>query len=118
MSDRFRELLKKVGSGTHTSKLLTREEATQATLMMLHQEATPAQIGAFMIAHRIKRPTAIELAGMLDAYHLLGKKISTAHLQSKYPPVCFGNPYDGHNWNIARSPIIRITKTYWGIFTL
>ncbi len=67
MSDRFRELLKKVGSGQHTKKDLTRSEAATATQMMLQQEATPAQIGAFMIAHRIKRPTGIELAGMLDA---------------------------------------------------
>ncbi len=115
MSDRFRELLKKVGSGTHTSKFLTREEATQATLMMLQQEATPAQIGAFMIAHRIKRPTAIELAGMLDAYHLLGKKISTAHLQSKYPPVCFGNPYDGRSRNIPVMPITALILSTVGI---
>ncbi len=115
MSDRFRELLKKVGSGTHTSKPLTREEATQATLMMLHQEATPAQIGAFMIAHRIKRPTGIELAGMLDAYHLLGKKISTAHLESKYSPVCFGNPYDGRSRNIPVMPITALILSTVGI---
>jgi anthranilate phosphoribosyltransferase len=61
MSNAFRELLKKVGSGVHTGKDLTREEAATATRMMLLQEATPAQIGAFMIAHRIKRPTSEEL---------------------------------------------------------
>ncbi len=115
MSDRFRELLKKVGSGTHTSKFLTREEATQATLMMLQQEATPAQIGAFMIAHRIKRPTGIELAGMLDAYHLLGKKISTSHLKSQYSPVCFGNPYDGRSRNIPVMPITALILSTVGI---
>ncbi|HHP7230960.1 MAG TPA: anthranilate phosphoribosyltransferase family protein [Xenococcaceae cyanobacterium] len=108
MSDRFRELLKKVGSGTHTSKSLTREEATQATLMMLQQQATPAQIGAFMIAHRIKRPTSEELAGMLDAYHLLGKKISIAHLTGNKTPVCFGNPYDGRSRTVPVMPITAL----------
>ena len=39
---------------------------------MLTQEATPAQIGAFLIAHRIKRPVPAELAGLLDAYAELG----------------------------------------------
>ncbi|NER79711.1 MAG: hypothetical protein F6K42_09030, partial [Leptolyngbya sp. SIO1D8] len=68
MSQAFRALLKKVGSGRHTSETLTRREATDAALMMLAQEATPAQIGAFMIAHRIKRPVPQELAGFLDAY--------------------------------------------------
>jgi len=75
MSNAFRELLKKVGSGVHTGKNLTREEAAAATRMMLLQEATPAQIGAFMIAHRIKRPTSEEVAGMLDAYDELGPKL-------------------------------------------
>ena len=68
MSNIFRELLKKVGSGVHTGKDLSRQEAAIATQMMLEAEATPAQIGAFLIAHRIKRPTSEELAGMLDAY--------------------------------------------------
>jgi anthranilate phosphoribosyltransferase len=72
MSDAFRELLRKIGSGIHTGENLTRSEAAAATRMMLLQEATAAQIGAFMISHRIKRPTGEELAGMLDAYEELG----------------------------------------------
>lgn len=75
MSKAFRELLKKVGSGNHTGENLTRQEAAAATKMMLLGEATPAQIGAFMISHRIKRPTGEELAGMLDAYDELGPKL-------------------------------------------
>ena len=90
MSKIFRELLKKIGSGPHTGKNLTREEAATATKMMLLKQATPAQIGAFMIAHRIKRPTPEELAGMWDAYHELGPE-----LYSEKPVVVFGNPYDG-----------------------
>ena len=74
MSSEFRELLVKVGSGTHTSKQLTRAEAAKATEMMLQQTATPAQIGAFAIAHRIKRPTPTELAGILDTFDSPGTK--------------------------------------------
>ena len=66
MSDRFREFLRQVGSGTHTSEALSRSQAAEAMKLMLLQEATPAQIGAFLIAHRIRRPTGEELAGMLD----------------------------------------------------
>lgn len=72
MSADFRGLLKKVGSGAHTHQDLTRSEAEQAARLMLMAEATPAQIGAFLIAHRIKRPTPDELAGILDAYQSLG----------------------------------------------
>ena len=68
MSNDFRELVKTIGSGPHTGKHLSRVEARAAMGMMLEAQATPAQIGAFLIAHRIKRPTAEELAGMLDAY--------------------------------------------------
>ncbi|MBF2003392.1 MAG: anthranilate phosphoribosyltransferase family protein [Synechococcales cyanobacterium M58_A2018_015] len=95
MSDAFRDLLRKVGSGAHTSQDLTREEAAMATAMMLRQEATPAQIGAFMIAHRIKRPTGMELAGMLDAYEQLGPKLSP--ISAPYSPVVLGIPYDGRS---------------------
>ncbi len=95
MSRSFRELLKKVGSGTHTSKNLTRSEAYQAMTMMLIQEATPAQIGAFLIAHRIKRPTGVELAGMLDAYNHLGPKLPA--INSSKPVVILSQPYDGRD---------------------
>ena len=84
MSQVFRELLKKVGSGVHTSQSLTRQEAAIATRMMLQQEATPAQIGAFMIAHRIRRPTPTELAGMLDAYNELGPKLDSQPQQFEH----------------------------------
>lgn len=95
MSNAFRELLRKIGSGPHTGENLTRQEAAAATRMMLHQEATPAQIGAFMIAQRIKRPTGEELAGMLDAWEELGPKLpAIAHAR---PVLVLGTPYDGRS---------------------
>ena len=106
MSATFRELLKKVGSGPHTGKDLTRSEAKTAARLMLEQEATPAQIGAFMIAHRIKRPTAEELAGMLDAYDELAGKIPPLTHSSPYPVTVFGVPYDARS---RTAPIFPIT---------
>ena len=105
MSDEFRELLKRVGSGTHTSKSLTRAEAAVATRMMLQQEATPAQIGAFTIAHRIKRPTPEELAGILDVFDRLGDRLKICPHHS-HPPVVLGNPYDGRSRTV---PVTVIT---------
>ncbi|HBE17854.1 MAG TPA: hypothetical protein DEG17_26030 [Cyanobacteria bacterium UBA11149] len=103
MSNTFRELLKKVGSGTHTGKDLSREEAEIATRMMLLGEATPAQIGAFLIAHRIKRPTSEELAGMLDAYDQIGPQLQSWGMgklpdsSSSHPITVLGTPYDGRD---------------------
>ena len=105
MSDKFRELLKRVGSGTHTSKNLTRTEAATAARMMLLQQATPAQIGAFAIAHRIKRPTPEELAGILDTFTELGSKLQIDP-QHKHKPVVLGNPYDGRSRTV---PVTIIT---------
>jgi anthranilate phosphoribosyltransferase len=104
MNTVFRELLQKVGSGEHTHKNLTRAEAAQAATMILLEQATPAQIGAFLIAHRIKRPTSEELAGMLDAYDQLGPQLPMLALPK--PLVIFGCPYDGRS---RTAPVIPLT---------
>ncbi|MFM7408784.1 MAG: anthranilate phosphoribosyltransferase family protein [Cuspidothrix sp.] len=102
MSNKFREFIQKVGSGSHTSENLTRAEAATATKMMLLGEATPVQIGAFLIAHRIKRPTGEELAGMLDTYDELGPKLQTIGKSV----IVLGIPYDGRT---RTAPINVIT---------
>ncbi|MBD2577644.1 anthranilate phosphoribosyltransferase family protein [Oscillatoria sp. FACHB-1406] len=114
MSNQFRELLKKVGSGQHTKKDLTRSEAAIAAGMMLTQEATPAQIGAFLIAHRIKRPTGIELAGMLDSYDELSHKLQPLP-PSLYPVVVFGIPYDGRSRTAPLTPITALLLAATGV---
>lgn len=106
MSHAFRELLRKVGSGPHTGSPLTRQEAATAMRLMLLQEATPAQIGGFMIAHRIRRPTGEELAGMLDAYEELGPQL--AAIAADYPVMVMGSPYDGRSRTAPLSPITAL----------
>ncbi len=140
MSNAFRELLKKVGSGTHTGKDLSREEAATATRMMLLEEATPAQIGAFMIAHRIKRPTSEEVAGMLDAYDDIGPKLQPCGMGSRasvsvsrtesgvgnrrdflekpsfaQSVVVFGTPYDGRSRTAPVTPLTALILATVGV---
>ncbi len=110
MSNEFRDLLKQVGSGSHTSRPLSRVEAEAATRMMLTQTATPAQIGAFMIAHRIKRPTVEELAGTLDAYQALGPTlpaIVNPRLDHR-PALVLSCPYDGRSRTAPVTPITAL----------
>jgi len=116
MSELFRELLKNVGSGTHTGKVLTRPEAQTATELMLKQEATPAQIGAFMIAHRIRRPTSTELAGMLDAYQALGPSLEP--LDTAEPVLVLNSPYDGRSRTAPVSPLVSLVLAAAGHPTL
>ena len=113
MSNEFRELLKHVGSGSHTSRALTRAEAEAATRMMLTQTATPAQIGAFMIAHRIKRPTADELAGTLDAYEKLGPTLPA--IADGRPALVLSCPYDGRSRTAPVTPITALVLAASGV---
>jgi anthranilate phosphoribosyltransferase len=113
MSNEFRTLLRKVGSGPHTSEDLSRSEAQAATVMMLQQTATPAQIGAFMIAHRIKRPTGEELAGMLDAYAELGPKLQP--IAADYPVTVLGSPYDGRSRTAPINPLTAVMLATAGV---
>jgi anthranilate phosphoribosyltransferase len=110
--EEFRELLKKVGSGTHTSQSLTRTEASRAMEKMLRAEATPAQIGAFFIAHRIRRPTGEELAGMLDAWQALGPQIAKI---DNGPVRVLGIPYDGRSRTAPISPITALLLAAAGL---
>lgn len=121
MSYEFREYLKKVGSGVHTGKNLSRQEAATATEMMLLEEATPAQIGAFMIAHRIKRPTSEEVAGMLDAYDKLGPKLQSWDMGNRgngataQPVTVLGIPYDGRSRTAPVTPLTALLLATTGI---
>src|SRR5918992_1645491 len=53
---------------------LTREEAREAMNTIMSGEATPAQIGGFLVALRLKGETADEIAGCAEAMraHVLG----------------------------------------------
>lgn len=59
-----------------------------------------------MIAHRIKRPTPDELAGMLDAYEQLGPKL--AAIESPHPVTVFSAPYDGRSRTLPISPLAAL----------
>ena len=114
MSDRFRKFVQTIGSGTHTGKSLTREEAAEAMELMLQQIATPAQIGAFFIAHRIKRPTGEELAGMQDAYAKLGPQLQPVASHDR-APIVFGIPYDGRSRTAPLAPLVSLIMTAAGV---
>ena len=100
----FKYYLRKIGSGEETSKALSRSESAEALKLILNSKATPAQIGAFLIAHRIRRPEPQELVGMLDTYKELGPKLKSKDNQTR--PVCFGMPFDGRS---KTSPLYPLT---------
>ncbi|MFM7312572.1 MAG: hypothetical protein ACKO0M_05295, partial [Cyanobium sp.] len=107
---RLRELIGKVGSGEHTSTGLERPEAQEAMALMLSGALPPAQIAAFLIAHRIRRPTPVELAGMLEAYRLHGPRLVSPGRR----PLCFGVPYDGRSRSAPLLPLVALTLAATG----
>jgi len=60
-------LLGRVARGKHGHQHLTRSEAAFALAALMQPDADPLQLGAFLIALRMKGETAEELAGFVDA---------------------------------------------------
>ncbi|MHB8483718.1 MAG: anthranilate phosphoribosyltransferase [Nitrospiria bacterium] len=58
----FQELIAKIGKGQKGAKDLTAEEAEFAIIRLLEEKISPYQVGAFLIALRIKEETLEELA--------------------------------------------------------
>lgn len=60
------ELLKEVGRGKRGARDLALDEAREAARLILHGEATPAQIGAFLVAERVKTESVEELQAFVE----------------------------------------------------
>ena len=60
-------ILAKIAKGPKASKDLTWEECKQAMKALIEGEATPAQVGAFLIAMRFKSESVTELAAFTSA---------------------------------------------------
>jgi len=65
-----------VGAGARRARALTRDEAREAMTLVTAGGADPAQIGAFLLALRMKGETAEELAGFTDAVTPLASRIA------------------------------------------
>jgi len=59
--------IKRVARGKHGSEHLTREEAATVFGKLLQPDADELQLGAFLIAQRMKGETSAELAGFVEA---------------------------------------------------
>lgn len=63
----FKSFLKAVGTGVKGNRDLTFDETYEATKQILKKEPTEAQIGAFLIAWRVKLESVEELKGAIKA---------------------------------------------------
>jgi anthranilate phosphoribosyltransferase len=63
----MQDLITKTGKGAKTSKDLTWDEAKQAMRRLIEGQATPVQVGAFVLAMRVKMESVSELAAFTSA---------------------------------------------------
>lgn len=63
----IQDILAKIAKGPKASKDLTWDECKQAMKALIEGEATPAQVGAFLIAMRFKSESVTELAALTAA---------------------------------------------------
>jgi len=63
----FAPFIRTLGKGKKGSRSLTFEEAETAMTMILEDQATPEQLGAFLMLVRVKEESAEELAGFIRA---------------------------------------------------
>ncbi|AFS52416.1 anthranilate phosphoribosyltransferase [Leptospirillum ferriphilum] len=103
----MKTLIKTVGTGPHGSKDLSVDQAREAAALMLDGRATPAQIGALLLAIRTKGEADTELEGFFQEARSRILSCSPA------PPVLdaldIGDPYDGH----IRTPGLAIPASLW-----
>jgi anthranilate phosphoribosyltransferase len=83
------EFLKEVGRGKRGAKDLSYDQAVLAAGMFRNRTATPAQMGAFLMAERIKMESLDEIMAFIDVYR---ETISPVSFPSSID--CAG-PYDG-----------------------
>ena len=94
----LRPLLRKVGAGARRASDLSLDEARQAGDMILSGRADPAQVGAFLIALRIKGETPEEIAGVtlsIRSHLVQGTPVSDAWRSIPTPLVECAAAYDG-----------------------
>jgi anthranilate phosphoribosyltransferase len=88
----FRATIRTVGTGVRGSRALTFDEAREAMAALLTGEVSDTQVGAFLIAMRIKGEQPDELAGMAQA---LRDAAPEAHADLDRPLVACAGAYDG-----------------------
>ncbi|MFC5467137.1 anthranilate phosphoribosyltransferase [Cohnella suwonensis] len=82
-------LLKEVGRGKRGARDLTYEESLYAADQILNQKATPAQVGAFFIAERIKMESVEEIEAFVHVCR------NAAYREYEHGGIDLAGPYDG-----------------------
>ncbi|MBL4775584.1 MAG: anthranilate phosphoribosyltransferase [Mariprofundus sp.] len=96
-------LIKRVARGKHGSEHLNRDDARTVFMALLKPDADLLQLGAFLIAQRMKGETSAELAGFVEAVRAsvdgFAKDVAPAGAVDL--PCYAGKRRDGHAYLVA-----------------
>lgn len=95
-------IIQRIATGPELSKNISREEAYLGTKAILDGQIDPIQVGIFFIALRMKRETADENNGVLDAVLEATLRV-TAEVDDV---VDIADPYDGYNRCLPAAPFL------------
>ena len=88
--------IKAVGSGAKRARNLSRDEARQAMALLCDGTARPEQVGAFLLALRMKGEAAEELAGFVDALEQHLDCGGARAPEGTLDVDCHGDGHEGH----------------------
>ncbi len=104
-------IIQRIATGPELSKDISQEEARIGMRGILKGEIDPVRAGIFLIALRMKRETAEENRGVLQAILDL-RDLATADVDEV---VDIADPYDGYNRTVPASPFLAPLLAECGI---
>ena len=102
--------IKDIGRGKDGARALGREQAADLMGLILDQQVTDLELGAFCIAMRIKGETAEEMAGFLDATHERLNKVRTGQAPTVVLPS-----YNGARKLPVLTPLLALLLAREGV---
>ena len=107
----MRSIIERIATGPELSKDISQAEAHLGTRAILENKVDPVQAGIFLIALRMKRETAEENRGVLDAVREATQGV-TAEVDAV---VDIADPYDGYNRSLPAAPFLPAVLAECGL---
>ncbi len=102
--------IKDIGRGKDGARALGREQAADLMGLILDQQVSDLELGAFCLAMRIKGETPEEMAGFLDATHARLNKVHTHHAPTVVLPS-----YNGARKMPVLTPLLALLLAREGV---
>ncbi|GAB5494523.1 MAG: anthranilate phosphoribosyltransferase family protein [Phototrophicaceae bacterium] len=111
-SDTFRDLLHIIGRGRKLQRDYTREEAREIMQLLLGEQVSDAQIGAFLVTMRVKEETAEEIIGFVQATHDVMQAFPKPSVEGL---LDIALPYNGKSRNLQTGVAVALVLAASGV---